>query len=108
MDNSGTQSSTADQTPSAIRRAGEWLSENRSHWLRALLMLLFYVVLSVLRLVVGLVALFQVISLLLTGQPNETLRHFGEGLGRYTHDLVAYLTCADDQAPFPFGPWPGR
>jgi len=106
MDDPDVRHSATDQTSSAMRRAAEWLSANRSHWIRALLMLLFYVVLSVLRLVVGLVALFQVVSLLLTGQPNETLRHFGGGLGRYAQDLVAYLTCADDQAPFPFGPGP--
>ncbi len=42
-----------------------------------------------------------------SGQPNDTLSHFGEGLARYSRDLVAYLTCADEQPPFPFGPWPG-
>ena len=96
-----------DQAGSFTRRASVWLADNRGHWVRALLMVLFYIVLSVVRVIVGLAALFQVASLLLTGRPNDPLRRFGAGLARYTADLVAYLTCADDHPPFPFSPWPG-
>ncbi len=91
-----------------IHRAADWVVANRSHWVRGLLMLAFFLVLGVVKILVGLMALFQLGALLITGEPNEPVRGFGRGLARYTHDLVAYLTCASDRPPFPFREWPPR
>jgi len=88
------------------RQASDWIHANRSHWVRGLLMIAFFLVLSVVRLLVGLIALFQLGSLLLTGQSNGPLRRFGASFAFYTSDLVAYLTCATDDLPFPFSEWP--
>jgi hypothetical protein len=92
----------------AIRRLTAWALANRSHWVRGLLMLAFFVVLSVLRILVGLLALFQLGVLLIMGEPNEPVRRFGGSLARYTQDVVAFLTCTSDQAPFPFREWPAQ
>jgi hypothetical protein len=83
-----------------------WFHRNRSKWLRGLLMLAFYLVLGLIRLLVGLMALFQLGSLILTGEANERLARFGAGLALYTADLIAYLTCAEESLPFPFSDWP--
>jgi len=90
----------------AVRTAGDWVAANRSHWLRGLLMLAFFLVLWAVRLVVAVAALFQLGALLLTGAPNEQVSRFGASLALYTAEIVAYLTCASDALPFPFGRWP--
>jgi hypothetical protein len=66
----------------------------------------FFLVLGLVRLLVGLVALFQFGWLLATGEPNARLSRFGASLSLYAYDLVEYLTCAGDRLPFPFGEWP--
>ena len=90
----------------SLRRVADWFRDNQSSWLRGLLMLGFFLVFGVVRLIVGFVALFQFGFLLFTGEPSERLSRFGESVSLYTYDLVEYLTCAGDRLPFPFGPWP--
>lgn len=94
--------------PSRLDQATEWVAANRSTWLRGLLMLLFVIVFELVKLVVGLTALVQFIVMLVTGAPNEPLRRLGAGLAVYSEEIVAFLTCATEQTPFPFGPWPQR
>jgi len=88
------------------KKVADWVIANRNNWMRGILMLVFAFVLGLLKLVVGLMALFQFGSLLLTGEPNRPLQNFGRGLAVYGHDLIAYLTCASDHLPFPFTEWP--
>ena len=89
-----------------MRLIRDWLYARRSHWLRAILMLGFFFVLSLLKLLVSLIALFQFGAILVTGQANAHLGRFGGSLAFYASDLVAYLTCATDELPFPFAEWP--
>lgn len=96
------------QAPGAAKKATDWVIANRNHWVRGLLMLVFAFVLGLLKLVVGLIALFQFGTLILTGEPNRPLQVFGQGLALYGHDLIAYLTCASERLPFPFTEWPGQ
>ena len=58
------------------------------------------------KLVAGLIALFQFGSLLLTRQTKSQLRVLGASLALYGHDIVACLTCASERLPFPFTEWP--
>jgi hypothetical protein len=88
------------------RRARDWLYGNRSNWLRGLLMLGFFILLGLIKVLVGFMALFQFGSLLITGQPNERLARFGTGLAAYTGELIEYLTCSGERLPFPFSDWP--
>ena len=101
------QQSTDDQvTQGTGKKVADWVIANRNNWVRGILMLVFAFVLGLLKLIVGLMALFQFGSLLLTGEPNRPLQNFGRGLAVYGHDLIAYLTCASDHLPFPFTEWP--
>jgi hypothetical protein len=95
-----------DRSRSSLQRTTDWIVANRSVWLRGLLMLALFFVFWLVKLVVGLIALFQFGSLLLTGQTNSQLRVFGASLALYSHDIVAYLTCASERLPFPFTEWP--
>lgn len=89
-----------------LRTATDWVLANRSNWLRGLLMLFFFLVLGLVRVVVGFVALVQFGALLITGVPNERLRRFGASLALYSCDLVEYLACVVERPPFPFSEWP--
>lgn len=94
--------------PSRFDQATEWVAANRPKWVRGLLMLLFAIVLEVVQFLSGLMALVQFVLLLVNGAPNEPLRRFGAALAIYAQEIVAFLTCASEQTPFPFGDWPQR
>jgi hypothetical protein len=88
------------------QRVGDWFYATRNHWKRGLLMLLYVLVLSLVKLAVTLIALFQFGYILITGGPNGLVRDFGASLALFTGDLVAFLVCADERPPFPFTEWP--
>ena len=79
---------------------------SRASWLRLLYMVLFVALWSITRLVVLAVVILQVLSLLFSGGRNERLAGFGESLAVYSYQLVAYLTFASEEQPFPFSDWP--
>jgi hypothetical protein len=106
MGENGQPASGARGPAEKARRATDWVYGNRSNWLRGLLMLGFFIVLGLIKVLVGLMALFQFGSLLINGEPNERLARFGSGLAAYTCELVDYLTCAEERLPFPFSDWP--
>jgi hypothetical protein len=89
-----------------MQRVGDWFYATRNHWKRGLLMLLYVLVLSLVKLAVTLIALFQFGYILITGGPNGLVRDFGASLALFTGDLVAFLVCADERPPFPFTEWP--
>jgi hypothetical protein len=91
-----------------LNKLSDWAVANRNNWVRGLLMLVFAFVLGLLKLVVSLMALFQFGALVVTGEPNQRLQTLGQGLALYGHDLIAFLTCASEQLPFPFTEWPGE
>lgn len=79
---------------------------SRASWLRLLFMVLFFALWSITRLVVLAVVILQVLFLLLSGARNERLAGFGASLAVYSYELVAYLTFASEDQPFPFSDWP--
>ena len=79
---------------------------SRVSWLRLLYMVLFAALWSITRLVVLAVVILQVLFLLFSGGRNERLAGFGESLAVYSYQLVAYLTFASEEQPFPFSDWP--
>lgn len=91
---------------SRLDQASEWVAANRSNWIRGLLMLLFVFVFELVQLATGLMAVVQFVVLLVTGAPNEQLRRVGAALAVYSEEIVAFLTCATEDVPFPFSPWP--
>lgn len=71
-------------------------------------MLVFAVAFWILCWVLAATAIVQLLLRLTTGAPAADLQRFGAALGRYAAQVVAFLTFASEQLPFPFGSWPER
>ena len=69
-------------------------------------MVLFVALWSITRLVVFAVIILQVLFLMLGGKRNARLAGFGASLAVYSYELVAFLTFASEEQPFPFRDWP--
>lgn len=80
----------------------------RATWVRGLHMLLFAVIFWVAEVLLAAIAVFQFLSVLLSGRPNDRLETFGEELGRFFYQIVRFLTFRGDDKPFPFSDWPRR
>ena len=80
---------------------------SRSAWLRILFIVLFIAIWGISKLVILAVIVLQVLFLLVAGERNKRLAHFGGSLASYSRQLVAYLTFASEDQPFPFSEWPG-
>ena len=78
----------------------------RDIWIRALYMLLFAIVYSVAEAIIVLLAIFQVVALLISGQVNELLLRFGKNLSVFMFDILEFQTFNSEIKPFPFSPWP--
>ena len=78
----------------------------RSIWLRLVFMIVLSVAYSVAELVTLAVVVFQFVASLFTGKPNDHLARFGRNLARYFQQIIAYMTFATEEKPFPFAPWP--
>lgn len=73
---------------------------------RVLFMIFFIIVYGVSKfLIIGL-ALFQLITILMTEKPNEQVLGFTHGLSVYIMQIVQLLTFNSELKPFPFSPWP--
>ena len=77
-----------------------------STWLRALYMVLFGVAFYVAEFVLLMVAIVQLIAKLVSGSSLAQLDRFGAQLAIYMRELVAFLTFASEEKPFPLAPWP--
>jgi hypothetical protein len=80
------------------RQAGDW-------W-RLPYLVLFVVIYEVTQLVVFLIMVVQFVLKVVRGRVNERLRRLGGDLGRYTGEVISYLTYRRDEPPYPFGDWP--
>jgi Domain of unknown function (DUF4389) len=78
----------------------------RATWLRALYMLLFTVFYGVAEIVLAAVVLFQLLSVLFTGDTNWRLLTLGQNLSTYVYQIMLFLTFNSDEHPYPFGDWP--
>jgi len=79
----------------------------RSLWVRALLMLLMYVALSIAVWVLCIVAVVQLIFAAINdGEANPRLRAFGSAVGQYMGQIAAFGSFATEDLPFPFSDWP--
>ncbi len=78
----------------------------RSIWLRLIFMIVMGVAYSVAEIVTLVVIVFQFLTSLFTGKPNDRLNRFGRNLARYFQQITVYMTFATEEKPFPFAPWP--
>lgn len=74
-------------------------------WKRILLMLIYAVIDSLVKLVLWFVIFLQTCSVLLTGATNPNLLEFGRNLSRYHYHILLFLTFTTEQLPFPFSDW---
>jgi hypothetical protein len=96
--------------PASSQQPGSGLpdSEHDPLILRLFYTLVFYFAYSLSRFVVAFLAIFQAIYVLFTGSPQPDLRRFGASLGRFSEQVVAYISWASDDKPFPFADWPNQ
>jgi Domain of unknown function (DUF4389) len=80
--------------------------EPRNVWKRGLLMLLFVIAFGAAQMVLNTIAIVQFLWLLFTREPNNPLVRFGNSLAIWLADVARFQTCATDERPFPWRPWP--
>ncbi len=78
-----------------------------STWTRLIYIILFTITFRLAGLVIGMITLIQFFTVLLGGDaPNARLKSFGRKLAAYVSQVIAFLTYASDNKPFPIGEWP--
>ncbi len=74
---------------------------------RALISLLFLIIIQVVEAVLLIVVLFELAFAAITRRaPSDTVRRFAKGVLDYTVEVVRYLTYNEDSPPFPFREFP--
>ena len=73
---------------------------------RALYILLYLIIGRFISIVLFVIAITQYIYSWLTGEPNDKILYFTEGLAEYTKQLVSYVGFNTDEKPWPLGDWP--
>ena len=77
-----------------------------SIWMRLVFMIIFAVAFNVAEIVIFIVTVFQFLASLFTGEPNDRLVRFGRNLAQYIQQIIAFMTFATEERPFPFSTWP--
>jgi hypothetical protein len=75
-------------------------------WLRGLFMLVFMIGFAIGQWLLNLLTIVQFIWLLATREPNQPLARFGSSISLWLAEIGRFLTCATDDKPFPWRPWP--
>jgi hypothetical protein len=73
---------------------------------RGLIMLLFAIAFSIGQMVLNITALVQFVWLLAVRERNEYLAGFGASLSTWFAEVSRFQSCASDEKPFPWRPWP--
>ena len=73
---------------------------------RALYTILYLIIVRLISMVLFVIAITQYIYSWLTGEPNEKILYFTEGLAEYSKQLVSYVGFNTDEKPWPVGEWP--
>ena len=74
--------------------------------MRIAYVLLFCIVFSFMDIVLFLIALVQAVSSVVSGEPSQTLRNYGNRLASYLKQIANYVSFASDDKPFPFADFP--
>lgn len=75
-------------------------------WLRALFMILFWIVNYIVRILILLIAVLQFIITLIKGTPHDKISEFGYSLSTFSYQIMLFLTFNTEEKPFPFAEWP--
>jgi hypothetical protein len=79
-----------------------------AHWLRLLLMALYWLVMPFLQFLLGVITVIQGLAALITGEPIPSLQRFGGQLANFVAQILQFLVYKSDQRPFPFTDWPSQ
>ena len=79
---------------------------DRTIWVRLLYTIIFAIAYAVAETIVVLVAIFQFLSAVVTGNVNEAALRFGANLSAYVYHILQFVTFNDEALPFPFSDWP--
>ena len=79
---------------------------NGNVWVRGFHSILFLIAYNIAEIILILLAIFQFLSVLITGRANEPLLRFGKNLSIYVEEIFEFLTFNTEVRPFPFEPWP--
>ncbi len=81
------------------------LSSKDDPWKRALYIVLFLFINSLLKGVVLITALAQFLHVVIKGELNQYISEFSQGLSNYSYNIARYVTFLTDEKPFPFSAW---
>jgi hypothetical protein len=79
---------------------------NQSIWVRLIYMVVLSIAYAVAEAVIFVVAIFQFLVALITGQINRLLHEFSANLAMYIYQIVQFETFNSEEKPFPFSDWP--
>ena len=80
--------------------------KSQAFWLRVLYMLLFSFMAYFALVLNWVLVVVQLFVVAVSGSPNEQLQKFGGSLGDFLSQVIAFLTFASEEKPFPFSDWP--
>lgn len=80
--------------------------KNVDTWLRGLFILVFGIIFYALYMIIWLLVVFQFVVKVVTGNINQNLMGFSDGLTRYAYQVLQYMTFQSEVRPWPFAPWP--
>jgi Domain of unknown function (DUF4389) len=75
-------------------------------WMRGLFTLLLMISFAIGQWLLNLLTIVQFLWLLFAREPNPVLATFGNSLSVWLAEAGRFLTCASDEKPFPWRPWP--
>lgn len=92
--------------PDSPSREDEARSGKSAIWMRGLFMLLLLFGFGIAQGLLWVTAIVQFLWLFFAGEPNAFLVRFGKSLSLWLAETARFVTCATDDKPFPWAPWP--
>lgn len=81
---------------------------NKKTWQRILYTLLFSIAFSLAKTVLSFAVVIQILIVLFTGTPHESIKSFSQQLSRYLYQISQYVSFNREAQPFPFDDWPSE
>jgi hypothetical protein len=75
-------------------------------WMRGVFMLLLMAGFAIGQWLLNVLAVVQFLWLLFAREPNLGLASFGNAFSIWLAEVGRFLTCASEEKPFPWKPWP--
>ena len=75
-------------------------------WRRGGIALILLIGVEIAKSLMVVTAIVQFGWMLATGRPNAFLSGFGASLAAWLREAAAFATCASEERPFPWAPWP--